>query len=85
MDDVEELAGEVFCDGFYVGSMMACLPDQVLWVIFGGYLCGGSFIVYKCYFLRESVSQTVLDFVFFSLSTLITIPSGSVCIRYLTF
>ena len=37
------------------------------------------------YFLRESVSQTVLDFVFFSLSALITIPSGSVCMRYLTF
>ena len=42
---MEELAGEVFCDGFYVGSMMACLPDQVLWVIFGGYLCGGSYLV----------------------------------------
>jgi hypothetical protein len=35
--------------------------------------------------LRESVSQTVLDLVLSSLSTLITIPSGSVCIRYLTF
>ena len=70
-------------DGLFAGSGLEVL--EVLWVIFGGYLCGGSFIVYKCYFLRESVSQTVLDFIFFSLSTLITIPSGSVCMRYLTF
>ena len=70
-------------DGLFAGSGLEVL--EVLWVIFGGYLCGGSFIVYKCYFLRESVSQTVLDFVFFSLSTLITIPSVSVCMRYLTF
>ena len=89
--DVEGLVGEVFGDAFYVGVDDGLFAGsglevlEVLWVIFGGYLCGGSFIVYKCYFLRESVSQTVLDFIFFSLSTLITIPSGSVCMRYLTF
>ena len=88
---MEELAGEVFGDGFYVGvddglfAGSALDVIQVLWVIFGGYLCGCSFIVYKCYFLRESVSQTALDLVLSSLSTLITIPSGSVCKRYLTF
>ena len=71
---MEELAGEVFCDGFYVGVDDGLFAGsgfgvlEVLWVIFG-----------------ESVSQTVLDLVLSSLSTLITIPSGSVCIRYLTF
>ena len=73
-DDVEELAGEVFCDSFYVGVDDGLFAGsgfgglEVLWVIFG-----------------ESVSHTVLDLVLSSLSTLITIPSGSVCMRYLTF
>ena len=67
-DDVEELAGEVFCDSFYVGVDDGLFAGsgfgvlEVLWVIFG-----------------ESVSQTALDLVLSSLSTLVTIPSGSIC------
>ena len=38
-------------DGLFAGSGLEVL--EVLWVIFGGYLCGGSFIVYKCYFWEK--------------------------------
>ena len=45
MDDVEELAGEVFCDGFYVGvddglfAGSALEVLEVLWIIHEEVLC----------------------------------------------